>query len=102
MYKGYWLTNMEVKMDIENVPIIKIDLDNIRRQIKTSLGVSNNELGTMIDDALKEAISSYDFDSKVINIVHEIITEEIDEFFKNGPGRIVVKKTIEETLTAAN
>ena len=88
-------------MDVQNVPIIKFELDRIRQQIKANLGTAGSELGEMIDKGIESAISSYDFDGKVIMIVHELITEEIDRFFKYGPGKTVVRETVEETLNKA-
>ena len=88
-------------MNIENVPLIRFELENIRHQIKSHLGTAGSELGEMIDKSIQNAISDYDFDGKVIKITHEIITEEIENFFKHDPGRDVVKATIAETLNKA-
>jgi len=88
-------------MDLEAVPIIKFDIENIRQTIRMHLGTSVHELGEKIEEGIESAVASYDFDGKVTTILHEVLSKEIDNFFKFGFGRQVVKSIIEKTLNEA-
>ena len=85
-------------MNFDAVPIIKIELENMRHSIMAHLGIVGSELSEILDKKIQEAIESYDFSGKVNAIVSTVITEAIEYCFRYGGGRQCINETVNDVL----
>lgn len=85
-------------MNYESVPIIKMEIENMKYAIKSHMGVMGSELGDLIDDKIGDVIRNYNTEGKITKIVNQVIDEEIEYFFKTGIGRTVISNEVKSFL----
>ena len=85
-------------MNAESMPIIRLEIENMKQTIITALGLRGSELGEAVQVGIERAVKAYDFDAKVSQIVSDIITMDIDSFFRHGPGRAAIQSVVQNTL----
>ena len=85
-------------MDFESVPIVRLELENMRRTILRHMGVEGSELGAVLNKRISEAIKTYNFSTKVSAIANSVIDEQINAYFRHGLGRKCIQKAVQDAL----
>lgn len=89
-------------MNDRSMPILTIQLDEMRRSMRASLMQSSDEINRIIqitvdafctEENLKNIINE-----QVRRIIPEIIKKEIESFFRHGPGGEEIKNTVAQSL----
>lgn len=88
-------------MNIEQMPIFKFELENMREKISYMLLERSNEFDKMLQPALEKAIAEYPLEQKVKDIVNATLTTEIENYFKYGQGNQSIKAIIENAFGSA-
>lgn len=87
---------------MNTIPIIRIELESMRMQLRTALSAYQIQL----DTDLKEAVDRYCtpenlkriVDTCVFQTLDTVIAEEVKNFYVKGEGRKVIKEEIERRL----
>jgi hypothetical protein len=85
-------------MDYKAMPIIRVEIECLKHDIAMFLGVHGSELGEQIEKGIETAIRNYDFDGNICKIVHDIITEDIKNFYKYHEGRNIIRDAVYKIL----
>jgi len=78
------------------MPIVRLEIDNMKKSILSHLGVIGSELGDRLAAEIEEAIESYSWGDRVKFIVHEAIEARIQDYFSFGEGGRKIKDAINE------
>ena len=81
-------------MDLRNVPIIRLEIEELKSTIQSQLGVRGSELGTIISEQIDKAFADYPFERKVKEIVYEQMTKAIESYFKYGKGSDAINAAV--------
>lgn len=79
-------------------PEIRISLERMKHTISTALFDYNEELSEKIDSEIQKAIEEYNFEEVIMQEVHKVITEAIEQFFRYGQGRTEITQAIYEII----
>lgn len=84
--------------DFTQVPIIKFDLQHAREHIAVAVATRSDEISEMVQESLDEFCTVENL-QRIINqhvgvIIPEIIKTELDNFYKYGDGRAVIKEAV--------
>jgi len=85
-------------MNFESVPMIRLELDYMKSSIISTLGLYGSELGEAVKERIEQTIKNYDFNGKVSAIASDVITSEIEAFFKFGNGREYIQSSVQKVL----
>jgi hypothetical protein len=89
-------------MDIESMPIIRFELEGMKRTMVTALAQHQK----LMDQDIQDAVNSYCTPENIKRVIHEAafraldhaIKEEVDKFFRYGEGRKQIAEVIKEKL----
>ncbi len=85
-------------MDIKSIPIIRVEIDQLKHSIISHMGVYGSVLGEVIDAEIEKAIVNYDFEGEVRLIVNDAISSELKSYFAYGIGRTVIREAVTASL----
>jgi len=85
-------------MDYSAIPIIKLELDQMKHSMLTHLGLVGGELSKAVSEQLDNVIANFDFSHTVSVAANRAISETIENYFHYGEGRQLIKATIEEAF----
>lgn len=84
-----------INMNIEAMPIMKVEIERLKHSIVSMIGARNSELGDYISAEMDKAINSYDWEGQVKTIVHDVINDRIKSYFSYGDGYHAIKSAID-------
>ena len=79
-------------------PIIRLELQRMKQSMLTHLGIYHQGISDQVERYMENAIQTFDFEMAVGSATHDAIEEVINEYFKWGEGRRVIKSAIEDSL----
>lgn len=85
-------------MNIDAMPLIRLEVESMKHAIISHLGVHGSELGKILDAEIQKAIDTYPWESSVAEIVHDALHSEIERYFRFGEGRKAIQQSVEESL----
>ena len=88
-------------MNIESLPVLRVEIERVKNSILSMIGAHNSELGDYISAEMRKAINSYDWEGQVKGIVHEAINEKIKSYFSYGDGAKAIRDAIEHGFNLA-
>ena len=83
---------------MNDMPIIKLEVERMKHTIMSHLGAYNNEMGKAIEAQIERAIESYDWEGQVTRITHECIQERIQSYFKYGAGSRFIGECVDNAF----
>ncbi|MGD2065599.1 MAG: hypothetical protein PVI43_00330 [Candidatus Bathyarchaeota archaeon] len=87
-------------MNHEAMPLIRLEVEQMKSTILTHLGAHNSEMGEVLKVEIEKVIESYDWQGKVTEIVHTELTKQVADYFKYGQGHDLVKAAVTEGFDA--
>ena len=81
-------------MKSEMVPIIKFEVEHMKHTLMAHLGLCGSELGGYVAAAMGRAVENYPWEQNVTNIVHSVLTYEIEQYFTHGPGKDLISQAV--------
>ena len=85
-------------MNYESVPIIRFEIENLKHQVATMLGIIGSELNDAISSEMEKAVADYDFEKEVRQAVNECLNEAIHNYWKYGKGREAIQQAVKEAI----
>jgi ribosomal protein S3AE len=85
-------------MNIENMPLIKVEIDFVRMGIQRLIKDHNEHLNERISEAVDKAIAEYDIDRVVRRIIEDRIEHELQAYFTYGDGSKAIRDTIAQAF----
>ena len=85
-------------MKIENMPMIKVEIDFVKMGIQRLISDHNEHLNERISEAVDKAIAEYDIDRVISGIIEDRITHELQAYFTYGDGAIAIRGTIAQAF----
>ena len=86
-------------MNANAIPVIRMDVEMMKSSILHHLGVVGSELGECLDAEIEKAVSSFPWQQRVDEIVHESIDSNIKAYFQYGDGSNAIKLVINEAIS---
>ena len=85
-----------------NLPIIRLELENLRYQVVHALAAHHREIETQTNEMLAKAIESFDFKAVVLAEANKVITATVEkavrEHFAYGDGHKAIKEAVTQAL----
>ena len=81
-----------------NMPLIRLELEQMRYQVVHALGSHQQEISAAVDKELEKVINEFDFTGTVAVIANQVIKEKVEEYFKYGRGRGTIEAAVKEGL----
>ena len=75
-------------------PVIKFEVEHMKHTLMAHLGLCGSELGECVSAAMDRAVESYPWEQNVTNIVHSVLTHEIERYFTYGPGKDLISQAV--------
>jgi len=86
-------------MNYEALPKIRLEVESMKHAILQHIGVVGSDLGERLSKEIEHSIESYPWQTEVDIIVHTAITNHIQEYFKYGDGREMIKGALSEAFS---
>jgi formaldehyde-activating enzyme involved in methanogenesis len=80
------------------MPIIKLELQNMKQAMMVTLGEHQAQISEYVEKSLDSTIADFDYDKVVAEVVNDCIKAAIQEYFKYGQGRTLIKAATNEAL----
>ena len=88
-------------MDYKAMPILRMEVEGMKAAILTHLGARGSELGDALSAEIDKAIAEYDWQGELKRIVHETLSQKIQEYFSWGEGAKAVRAAVENGFASA-
>ena len=88
-------------MNIEAMPVLRIEIERLKHTIVSMIGARGSELGEYISAEMDKAVHNYDWEGHVRKIVHETINERIKAYFSYGDGAKAIKSAIDQGFNSS-
>lgn len=87
-------------MDLKSVPIIRLEIENLKHSISHYLGIENSDLEKVVHQEIDKQKDFLDQQVRleVSRCINQIIREKVYEYFSTGEGADNIKKAIKKTL----
>lgn len=82
------------------IPIIRIELDRVRRVVQTMLINSNDDLNEMVTQSLEKHLNEEWVKAEIDNNVKELIKLSINDMTKNWELRQLISKLVNDAVTS--
>lgn len=86
---------------INGLPIIRLELEEMRHQVVHALMTHHTEMERLVDDALVEVIRSYDFRSEVLRHAQLELRVKLKQRVAESIARILVNDKVERAIDRA-
>jgi len=84
---------------MEQLPRIRLELENMSYQIVHALMTHDQEISDYVNKALGQMIEEFDYHSVVQEIVDKAIRQSIEHYFSyDGKGREVIENAVNDAL----
>lgn len=91
---------------LNNMPIIRIEIEGIRQQIAAAMSDYGNEISAAVDKEIARTIAEYPFEERVCeatkNALDRAIGTAVDNYFNYGDGATEVRRMVEAILSNVN
>ena len=85
-------------MDSNAVPLIRLEIENLKHAIIRHMGAVGSELGERLSEQIDKAIEEYPWEEQVKKITHEAIDDTIERYFKHGHGMTVLYRVLDDSI----
>ena len=75
-------------------PVIKFEVEHMKQTLIAHLGMRGSELGDYVSEAMGRAVENYPWEQRVTEIVHSVLTHEIEKYFECGPGKALIAQAV--------
>ena len=89
-------------MRSEAMPIIRLEVENLKHAIVTHMGCIGSELGDRIAAEVDKAVEQYPWESTVKKVVEQSIYKALERHFTYGRGFKAIEGAIEAALSDVN
>jgi hypothetical protein len=86
---------------MNQMPVVKVEIENLKHTVLTTMGLSNGELHDRIAEAIDEAVKKYPWQERIDRIAHAEIDRIVTAFFQYGQGAEAIRNVLKETLAGA-
>lgn len=84
-----------------NQPNVRLNLEIPKQKLIALMSTHIKDIEAMSEDALDEAIKSFDFKGEIRKQFHESIRQVLQNYFRHGVGYKAVEETVREHFLAA-
>jgi hypothetical protein len=85
-------------MDNEAVPIIRLEVQNLKHAVLSHMGVIGSQLGEMIEARIDESINTMPIDTLINDAIKECIEDVIRDYFTKGEGYKAIKESVNKSF----